>query len=123
MSLLRWHANACMIAVNEDISVLFSCSYVFSTSLPQGQYHFRVNISNSVSVLSDTFEVTAPEFDCLHPPTWTNITSTSDPNYRSFVLVTPHAGDVENIRDGLGVIDVSWGYRVDVTLFFAKVIR
>ena len=113
--------NACLTAVNEDISV-FDCTYMFPKSLPQGQYHFRVNVSNaSVSALSDTFEVTAPQFNCLHPPTWTNITSTSDPNYRSLVLTSPQAGDVQSIGINKGgEIDVSWAYRVDVTLFFRQ---
>ena len=106
-SILAW------IAVNEDTSV-FGSLYTFPRSLSQGQYHFRVNVSNdSVSALSDTFEVTAPEFDCLDPPTWKNITSTSDPNYRSLRVTGPAAGYVATIgANKAGSILVGWDYMV-----------
>lgn len=100
------------LAVNQD-SFVFATHYLLSKSLPPAQYHFRVNISNaSVSAASDTFTVTAPTFDCLHPPAWVDVTSTSDSNYRSLRLMNPQAGSV---LSNTGEILVAWDYRVSLS--------
>jgi hypothetical protein len=100
----------------------FYCSYAFSKSLPQGQYHFRVNISNdTVSALSDTFIVNSAVFNCLHPPTWKNVISTSDPNYHSLSITFPGAGDVLTMSDsGDGNFLIYWDYKVDEPSLLTK---
>jgi hypothetical protein len=101
-----------VMTVNQDSSVL-SAQYLFSRSLPSGPYHFRVNVTNdgNNSVRSDTFQVTAHVFDCLTPPSWTNITSPSDPNFRSLRVTLPQAGDVTSIgKDKAGEILVAWDF-------------
>jgi len=98
--------------VNQDVFV-FACSYRFSPSFPAGTYHFRVNVTNdnNNSALSDTFTVTPTTFDCLTPPPPKyNITSTSDPNYRSLSLGSPSAGSVSRLDT---FTYVTWGY-VDI---------
>jgi hypothetical protein len=105
------------IGVNQTLAPgnsWISCDYHFPQNLSPGLYHFRATIKNSVSALSDTFEVTAPKFACVNPPAWKPITSTSDPNYRSFRLVEPQAGDVVNISKP-GGLGVTWEYTVDVS--------
>lgn len=89
---------------------MFACSYTFHGSALAGPYHFRVNITNDGgnTALSDTFQITPGSFDCLTPPPPKfNITSTSDPNYRSLVITSPVAGDVSRLG---AVMFVSWGY-------------
>lgn len=98
-----------IICVNQDPFV-FACNYIFLPSLPAGQYHYRVNITNdnNNSALSDPFQVTAASFDCLTPPAMKNITSISDPNYRSIQIEDPAAGAVGRLD---GSTYVTWGYR------------
>jgi hypothetical protein len=95
-----------------------ACSYRFSPSLPAGTYHFRVNITNdnNNSVLSDPFTVTPTTFDCLTPPPPKyNITSTSDPNYRSLGMGSPSAGSVARLDT---FVYVTWGYVVSMDISF-----
>jgi len=86
--------------------------YTFPKNLPQGQYHIRVNV-NGTSALTDTFEITAPTFDCLQPPPWKNVTSISDPKYTSLYLTEPWAGDLVlgKLSNGTGIV-IGWSFRV-----------
>jgi hypothetical protein len=102
-----------LIAINKDTSV-FGALYTFPVSLAQGQYHFHVNISNNfTSMLSDTFKVMTPQFGCLNPPIWKNISSISDLNYCSFCVTGPTAGHVATLgANNARTILVGWDYVV-----------
>jgi len=76
--------------VNENIFAAWGVDWIVPINIPVGQYHYRVNVTNTTaSVLSDTFQITVGQPDCKPVRPWTNITSTTDPNYRSLYITTP----------------------------------
>jgi hypothetical protein len=98
-----------------------NCSYTFPSSLPSGAYRFRVNITDATTALSNPFHVTAAPPDCTSPPPWPNVTSISAPNFRSFRITSPRAGDILRNGDGSGSVSVDWRWIDDRNRFGAGI--
>jgi len=98
-----------ILGVELNIFAAWGPDWTVPNNIPVGQYHYRVNVTNATSVLSDTFNITAGSPDCTPPAPWTNIASTSDPNYRSIHIDSPAGGDAVEVP---GEIVATW-YNID----------
>lgn len=107
-----------VMSINSDSLTIF---YTVPQNIPAGYYHVRVNITTNITILDDgpaslqqltqrssDIVVTSPTFECTTPPSWTNIASPSDPNYRSLRIISPAAGDVWSLGGDAG--EVSWTF-------------